>query len=464
MPAELQLDPRWQPAVVEAGFRSLAFSHQVACSVEFGSSKLSLQQPQRRCRRGWRLIVAAAWLLASVLAGASRGWASGWPRFGVGSAPRSWPGLVPVTARRALDAAKSPSRWRAGPGDVFTGEAQQALYLLRENRDWFEMAVDASLQALQRQRDAAHGSNPSPTPPPSNAAVKDALVLGQRIAEVRAAERAKVVTELLYLKVCERFLRLQVPLIPPLKGGGIVQFGSLDLKGLTTDVYSQDALELVREHLFGMIGHHQGMTSQFMASFATVQIALFQVGQVYAMSAIFGYNLRRLDARFQLEKLAQAGSRDIETDGARLPFLEGEAEEDVESLKEYIRSLGHHEFSLKNSMTSMSLEAYKTLEHQVVSLFGNMHRLKEKLIRALGRVQSPEEATRQLEAAIHRGDVESIRITVDHLRRLVLEAVAFGALLSDSEKEVDSLYELTPAAGRAAALMGDEESGRFLPG
>jgi len=50
-----------------------------------------------------------------------------------------------------------------------------------------------------------------------------------------------------------RFRTLNVPLIPTLKAGGDVRFGSIDLKALTNDIYSKDALELVKEHLFRII-------------------------------------------------------------------------------------------------------------------------------------------------------------------------------------------------------------------
>ncbi|CAE7942457.1 unnamed protein product [Symbiodinium necroappetens] len=79
-------------------------------------------------------------------------------------------------------------------------------------------------------------------------------------------------------------------------------------------------------------------------------------------------------------------------------------------------------------------------------------------------VNSPEEATMKLEKAIKSKEVESLRITSDDLRRLVLEAVAFGSLLNDSEKQFDSIYELTPASSRVmGVLTGDDEEGRMLP-
>merc|ERR550532_836016 len=100
-------------------------------------------------------------------------------------------------------------------------------------------------------------------------------------------------------------------------------------------------------------------------------------------------------------------------------------------------------------MTSIaSVEAQMAMEAQVTALFGDLRVLKGKL-----------------EQAIQRNEVASLRITSDDLRRLVLEAVAYGALLIDMEKQVDTLYELTPASNRQmGALTGDgDDEGRMLP-
>merc|ERR1740129_1270449 len=105
-----------------------------------------------------------------------------------------------------------------------------------------------------------------------------------------------------------------------------------------------------------------------------------------------------------------------------------------------------------------SVEAQMSMETQVTALFGDLRVLKEKLVNSLGVVTSNEEATQKLEQALQQGEVESLRITSDDLRRLVLEAVAFGALLNDQEKQVDTIYELTPSSTRPlGALTGDDE-------
>lgn len=365
-----------------------------------------------------------------------------------------------AVARLAADPSAVPEVWTAGPAEVYSGQAQKALYLLKEDPPLFDSSVEQELEALRDQREEEEDQRAALEATKEDAG-KDQLVLRRRMEEVREKDRLRIVTELLYLKVCARFKNLEVPLIPAMKGGGSVKFGNLDLKGLTSDIYSTDALELVREHLFRIIGQ-QGSTS-FMGGLAVVQIALFQVGQVYAMSSLFGYYLRRADARFQLEKLAgNFGAWGDET-----PFEEenpfAKDPEGAQSLKDYISTFGPEE--VQRMTTIASVEAQMAMESQVTALFGDLRVLKEKLVNALGMSSSAEEATQKLEQAIQNNEVESLRITSDDLRRLVLEAVAYGALLNDAEKQVDTVYELTPSSSRAmGALTGDDEdAGRYLP-
>ncbi|CAK0857164.1 unnamed protein product [Prorocentrum cordatum] len=327
---------------------------------------------------------------------------------------------------------------------------------MRENPALFDSAVEEELEALAVQRDEEEDQKAQLE---SDGIKEDTLVLRRRMDEVRQAERTRIVTELLYLKVCRKFQQLQVPLIPPLKAGGDVKFGAIDLKGLTTDVYSADALELVREHLFHIIGQRGSTT--FATGTAVVQISLFQAGQVYGMSALFGYYLRRVDARYQLEKLAGnfGAWGEAAPEEGESPFAGDK--EGFDSLQGYINQFGPEE--VQRMTTIASVEAQMAMESQVAALFGDLRTLKEKLMQVLGMVRSNEEATRKLEEAIQNNEVQSLRITSDDLRRLVLEAVAYGSLLNDSEKQTDSFYELTPSSRPMGAIMGDDEDeGRYL--
>jgi len=305
---------------------------------------------------------------------------------------------------------------------------------MKANPELVDTSIEQELERLTEQRDQELREEEQQ----AEVAEKDALVLRSRVKEVREKERTRVVTELLYLKVCQTFIRLETPLVDSMQSGGVVSFGkNVKLEGLY-DIYSKDALELVREHLFQIIGQNSDM------AMSVVQIALFQAGQVYAMSALFGYYVRRVDARYQLEKLLNFNVSDGDGDG----------------LKFYVSNFGPDEMTQMTKIASA--EAKLAMERQVSALFGDLRDLKEKLLEAVGMVASNQEASMKLQEAIENQEVQSMRITSSDLKRMVLEAVAFGALLYDSEKQVDGLYELTPS-GRTDTLGGDDIGSRMLP-
>merc|ERR1711957_652646 len=108
--------------------------------------------------------------------------------------------------------------------------------------------------------------------------------------------------------------------------------------------------------------------------------------------------------------------------------------------------------------TIASVEAQMAMEAQVLALYGDLRVLKETLVQEVGMVRSNEEATQKLQKAIEENKVESIRITSDDLRRVVLESVAFGSLLYESEKSADNIYELRPSANRnMGSLLGGDD-------
>eukprot|EP00913_Durusdinium_trenchii_P000003 g3.t1 len=176
------------------------------------------------------------------------------------------------------------------------------------------------------------------------------------------------------------FKYLEVPFIQPLKGGGHVRMDmdGEQLRGLT-EIYSMEALELVRDHLFNIVG-----VEAQAAEAPALRIAMYQAGQVYAMSALFGYYLRRADVRYQLDKIVSlhdAGDdnddleigetrkrrrrpvpRWMELSWAMLGAARSESRADV-SLKDYIQSFGPDE--LRQIRSLASAEAQATMELQI---------------------------------------------------------------------------------------------------
>lgn len=355
-----------------------------------------------------------------------------------------------------------PDVWRAGPAQVHSGQAQVALHLLKEDPSLFDGSVDSELQKLSEQKEEEQRQKAELEK--ASISDKDALVLRHRMDEVRQNERAAIVKELLYLKVCRRFQQLGVPMLPSLQGGGDFQFGVIDLKGLTTDVYTGDAVELVKEHLFRLISQNIG-PAPLMGRVVVLKMPLFEAGQIYAMSCLFGYSLRNADQRLQLEKLAgNFGTWDEPVASEGISHLADDKpirlknESGTESLKKYLSTFGPEEVQRMLSISTM--EARKVMELQISALFGDLRAMKEQFMNILGQVSSPEEAQMRMVQAIENDEVESIKFTSQDLTRLVLEAVAYGSLLKDAEKQVNIVYDLTPRPPRPDG----SQDGPFLPG
>lgn len=391
-------------------------------------------------RRRWALV-----LCAGVAAGALQPWDFVAPR------PLRRAG---ARARPALGAGGSGAVAppEVAPAKFETGYAQRALYLLEHKPFLFDSAVDSAIEALDREReqeDEGWAVEPNRGLPPA-----DQLMLRQRMTEVKRRDRVRTVKELLYLKVCSRFKSLGVSLLPPLKEGGSPTFDHMDsMKGLTSDIYSKEALDSVFDHLLMLVD--QKVIPPFTVGINIALVPLLQAGRVYLQSALFGYCLRRADVRYGMEKLVR---RARGSDGSSAAAL---ATAELPPFRQYFRDLN---LSLRNAIDS--LEARLAMESHVTALFGELGELENGIVRILAEVESPEERIVRLQRAIHTNEVKSLGITGDDFRRLVLEGVAYGALLYDSEKQVDRIYGLTPDPQRQLDLdesMGEDEgSGRFL--
>ncbi|RVW63417.1 UV-B-induced protein, chloroplastic [Vitis vinifera] len=96
------------------------------------------------------------------------------------------------------------------------------------------------------------------------------LLLYRRIAKVKANERKKALEEILYVLVVQKF-------------------GPWEL-------HSPEATEMIQNHLAFILGNRFGDST------SVAKMSKLRVGQVYAASVMYGYFLKRVDERFQLEK------------------------------------------------------------------------------------------------------------------------------------------------------------------
>jgi hypothetical protein len=309
------------------------------------------------------------------------------------------------------------------------------------------------------------------------------LTLYQRIGDVKRRARSQSVQDLMYFSVLRKFISLGVDLLPPLDGK--VPVGNADLGSLTKGVHSLEALELVREHLEGVLGGGQRGGEPF--SNAMIRMSKLQAAQVYAASLMFGYFLRRVDSRFQLERQMGSLPRSAEEsvkaledlfnsataadpadpppspglyrkagDGAAAqpaqPAQPKEAPAELASrkasLRRYVETFDAETLSATARIVSM--EGVALVERQTTALFGSVEALSTQMTEAIGSdVQSREDFMARMQEAIATGKVENITLPYITQRRLVLESVAFGSFLRDVEARVgaENAVLLTPTPG-----------------
>ncbi|KAJ1394255.1 hypothetical protein SESBI_34358 [Sesbania bispinosa] len=269
----------------------------------------------------------------------------------------------------------------------------------------------------------------------------------RRIAEVKSNERRKALEEILYTLVVQKFMDANISLIPsitPDPSGRVDSWPDDD--GKLQQLHSDEAYEMIQNHLALILGNRVGdLTS-------VAQISKLRVGQVYAASVMYGYFLKRVDQRFQLEKTMKILPNTAEEenslhqtiiDGARPGS--GEDPSQVMShpevstwpgggispggfgygikatrLRNYVMSFDGE--TLQRCATIRSKEAVNIIEKHTEALFGR----PEIVITPEGAIDSSKD--------------ENIKISFGGLKRLVLEAVTYGSFLWDIESYVDSRY------------------------
>ncbi|CAL1369409.1 unnamed protein product [Linum trigynum] len=303
-------------------------------------------------------------------------------------------------------------------------------------------AVEQQLEQLQTDHDSEK-QNDDPS-----AAGTD-LVLYRRIAEVKANERRKTLEEILYALIVQKFMDANVSLVPTLAPPSSDPSGQVDSwpteeEKKLQQLHSDEAYEMILNHLSLILGNRLGESS------AVAEISKLRVGQVYAASVMYGYFLKRVDQRFQLEKTMKvllnhqqdAVEHDVKTSGTDGSYeAVGSHPEAAPSgwaggispggfgsgikpsrLRSYV--MGFDGETLQSYATIRSKEAVTLIEKHTEALFGR----PEIMITPEGTTDTSKD--------------EVVKISFAGLKRLVLEAVTFGSFLWDAEGYVDSRYRL----------------------
>ncbi|KAG0482651.1 hypothetical protein HPP92_010735 [Vanilla planifolia] len=305
-------------------------------------------------------------------------------------------------------------------------------------------AVDQQLQQLQTDREAENNSDE-----PSSSGTE--LVLYRRIAEVRANERRKALEEILYALVVQKFVEANVSLVPamaqPSDPPGRVDRWPPPQEEKLEQIHSLEAYEMINRHLTLILGPGLGDVN------SVAPISKLRVGQVYAASVMYGYFLKRVDRRFQLEKSMKA-----------LPWGSDEEENAIKkAMPDELRPSSQVMGSLSKSstLTNSSGSGYKTKSSRLrsyVMSFDSETLTKYATIRTKEAFSIIEKQTEALfgrpeivitsQGSIDDSKVEVINISFGGLKRLILEAVTFGSFLWEVESYVDSRYHFVINSSR----------------
>eukprot|EP00439_Symbiodinium_sp_Y106_P011036 s6335_g1.t1 len=298
---------------------------------------------------------------------------------------------------------------------------------------------------LEEELSSLSSSSAMPMQDGANRSTKDAALasLRARIQEVQESDRGRSASELIYLAVCAGFQRAGYLPVQSLQAGGRVDLGSklLNEDLLTSRIHSEDVLGAVEDHLTqSMPG---GMAAKNSAALQqTVLLPQFNLGQAYAMTIQYGYVLRRAQSRLQLERSLH-------------PSREG-----LDSLRSYLKRIGPGMF--QDAM--VSVEAHVAAKLQVEGVFGDLQMLKGQLMKSIeSRRSSGRDTGAMLQEAVSAGEVASLLLGASDVRRLLLEAAAFGALLWEAESKASELASLVPSKQPRLSDFGVQADGDGNP-
>lgn len=265
----------------------------------------------------------------------------------------------------------------------------------------------------------------------------------RRIAELKENERRRTLEEILYALVVQKFMEANVSLVPSISPSSDPS-GRVDTWPTKVDklerLHSPEMYEMIHNHLALILGSRMGdLTS-------VAQISKLRVGQVYAASVMYGYFLKRVDQRFQLEKTMKILPGGLDESKTSVEQAEETATYQAVSshpevgsfaggvsakgfgseikpsrLRSYVMSFDGE--TLQKYATIRSREAVRIIEKHTEALFGK----PEIVLTPEGTVDSSKD--------------EQIKISFGGMKRLVLEAVTFGSFLWDVESHVDARYQ-----------------------
>ncbi|CAH2044757.1 unnamed protein product [Thlaspi arvense] len=258
--------------------------------------------------------------------------------------------------------------------------------VLMKKRPLFHFAVADLLKQLAEDKEAALSRM-------FLSSGSDEASLHRRIAQLKESNCQTAIEDIMYMLILYKFSEIRVPLVPKLPSciynGRLEIWPSKDWE--LESIHSYDVLELIKEHSNAVISLR--VNSTLTDNLETTEIDKEHLSNVYTASILYGYFLKSATLRHQLECSLSEQHGSI-----------------TKQLRHYIS--GFDPKILRRCAKPRSREAKNLIEKQSLALFG------------------PRESE------------ESIVTSFSSLKRLLLEAVAFGTFLWDTEEYVDGAFKL----------------------
>ncbi|KAL0744198.1 hypothetical protein Bca4012_085711 [Brassica carinata] len=281
--------------------------------------------------------------------------------------------------------------------------------VLLNKRQLFHYAAADELKQLAEEREAALARM-------ALSSGSDEASLHRRIAQLKERYCKTAVQDIMYMLIFYKYSEIRVPLAPKLSrciyNGRLEIWPTKDWE--LESIHTCDALELIKEHVSAVIGLR--VNACVTDNWATTQIQKLHLREVYAASISYGYFLKSASLRHQLECSLSGvrGSGYLKGPVFGSSFTTGASSQISSTKEEQLRHYitGFDPETLRRCASPRTEEARNLIEKQSLALFG------------------AEESD------------ETIVTSYSSLKRLVLEAVAFGTFLWDTELYVDGTYKL----------------------
>lgn len=253
-------------------------------------------------------------------------------------------------------------------------------------------------------------------------------------------ESMDAISDVMYLLILHKFSEIRVHLVPKLSSclynGRLELLPSKDWE--LESIHSTEVLEIIRQHVSTVTGLK--LNPSVRDSWETTPIGQHWLARVYVASILYGYFLKSVSLRYTLEKSLSSSNHGLHPGQKTSPSFHDmyrymskdvmlgnkndiqsvwhdliKQEEGIEDIKCNVTSF--HPESLQKFAKLRSKEAVQLVESHSNALFGN------------GK------------SGLSQHD-DVILTSFSSLRRLVLEAIAFGSFLWETEDYIDNLYKL----------------------